>query len=71
MSYKRGQINETEKSYCFNYTTDKSLTAPASAQEANSKPCNGFEKVVGARDKVESIAIGNGTRAGASRAKVA
>jgi hypothetical protein len=48
-----------------------SLTAPAGAQEANRKPCNGFEKVVGARDKVKSITVGNGTRAGASRAKIA
>lgn len=48
-----------------------SLTAPASAQEANGKPCNGFEKVVGARDKVKSITVGNGTSASASRAKVA
>ena len=60
--------NEDSKSYCFGWI---SLTAPAGAQKANRKPCNGFEKVIGARDKVKSITVGNGTSAGASRAKVA
>lgn len=46
------------------------LTAPASGQETDSSPGNGFKEIVGARYQVETVAVRDSTATCTGRAQV-